>query len=76
MAGFEIVCGSVRSASVMVGRLHESVDLPDFVRRQAQAEGWHLCAAAALDHGLQKALVAELRREEVGPRAPELWWQT
>lgn len=51
----------------MVGRIHESVDLPDFVRRQAQAEGWHLRAAAALDHGLQKALVAELRRKEVRP---------
>ena len=54
----------------MVGRLHEGVNLPHLVRRQAQAEGWHLRSLAALDHRLQKALVAELRREEVrSPRA-------
>jgi hypothetical protein len=36
----------------------------------AQAEGWHLRSPAALDHRLRKALVAELRREEVRlPRA-------
>ena len=54
----------------MVCRLDESADLPDFVQRQAQAEGWHLRSLAALDHGLQKALVVKLRREEVwSPRA-------
>jgi hypothetical protein len=39
----------------MVGRLDEGVDLPDLVRRQAQAEGWHLRSLAAVGHGLQKA---------------------
>ena len=54
----------------MVCRLDESVNLPDFVQRQAQAECWHLRSLAALDHGLQKALVPKLRREEVwSPRA-------
>ena len=43
------------------------MDLPDLVRRQAQAEGWHLRSLAALDHGLQEALVAELGGEEVRP---------
>ena len=51
----------------MVGRLHERMDLPHFVQRQAQAEGWHLRPLAALDHGFQEALVAELRGEEVRP---------
>ena len=54
----------------MVDRLDEGVNLPDLVRRQVQAEGWHLRSLAALDHGLEKALVAELCREEIrSPRA-------
>jgi hypothetical protein len=54
----------------MVRRLLAGVDLPDFVERQAQAEGRHLRSLAALDHRLQRALVAELRREQVrSPRA-------
>jgi hypothetical protein len=43
------------AASIKVGRLDEGVDLPDLVRRQAQAEGWHLRSLAAVWHGLQKA---------------------
>ena len=43
------------AASIMVGRIDEGVDLPDLVRRQAQAEGWHLRSLAAVWHGLQKA---------------------
>ena len=53
--------------SIVVGRLHEGVDLPDLVGRQAQAEGRHLRALAAVDHGLQELLVAELGGEEVRP---------
>jgi len=60
----------------MVDRIDEGVNLPDLVRRQVQAEGWHLRSLAALDHGLEKALVAELVAKRFGPRAPALWWQT
>jgi hypothetical protein len=68
----KLIDGGLRSrfvgpASIMVCRLDERVDLPDFVPRQAQAEGWHLRSLATLDHRLKKALVAELRREEVRP---------
>src|SRR5580704_13098033 len=53
--------------SIVVGRLHEGMDLPDLVQRQPQTERRHLRSLAALDHRLQKALVAELRREEIRP---------
>ena len=46
------------------------MDLPDFVQRQAQAEGWHRASLAALDHSFEEALVAELRREEVRSPRP------
>ena len=49
--------------SIVVGRLHEGMDLPDLVRRQSQAEGRHLRSFAALDHRFQEALVAELGGE-------------
>src|SRR4029077_17777305 len=56
--------------SIVVGRLHEGMDLPDLVQRQPQTERRHLRSLSALDHRLQKALVAELRREEIrSPRA-------
>src|SRR5271154_4154835 len=49
--------------SIVVGRLHEGMDLPDLVRRQSQAEGRHLRSFAAMDHRFQEALVAELGGE-------------
>ena len=51
----------------MVGGLDEGVHLPNLVNGKAGAEGRHLRAFAALDHGLEESLVAELRREEVRP---------
>jgi mono/diheme cytochrome c family protein len=42
------------------------VDVPDVVRRQAQAEGRHLRPLTAVDDGLQELLVAEPAAEEVG----------
>jgi len=42
------------------------MNLPDFVRRQAQAESRHLSSLAAADHSFQEFFVAELGRKEVG----------
>src|SRR5262245_11892211 len=49
----------------MVRRLHEGMELPDLVGRQALAEGRHLGAFSAVDHRLEELLVGELGGEEV-----------
>ena len=76
LADAGLLFDAVGSASIMVRRLDEGVDLPDLVQQQAQAEGWHLRVLAAPDHRFQKALFAGLCREEVPPPRAGLWWQT
>jgi hypothetical protein len=57
-------CDRLSVASLMFGRLQEGMDLPHFVRRQAQVEGRRLLALA--DHALQKTLVAEFSAKRLG----------
>ena len=49
----------------MVGRFDEGVHLPDLVGDKRCAEGRHLRALAAIDHGLQELFVGELGRKDV-----------
>ena len=43
----------------MIRRFDEGMHLPHLVGGEAQAEGRHLRALAAVDHGLQESLVGE-----------------
>jgi hypothetical protein len=49
----------------MIRRLHEGMDLPDFVGRQAFAKSRHLGALATIDHRLKKLLVGKLCGEDI-----------
>ena len=55
--------------SIVIRRLDEGVHLPDFVGRQAKAEGGHQGAFAAVNNGFKEPFIAQLAGEQVGASA-------